>query len=153
MTQASSITPEEVVAAFGRSSQFPEGSPGYELHAPFVGQFIEVIGVDYLDDPVCYSSICSASIRCLKWLFDNEDFTSQPGVVDTELYQTHETVIAALELMSLMPEFFLAMEGRTEEDAMLSEEMGLGADAQALYRDGELTFGALLKLNPEVFIT
>lgn len=150
VTQPSSINPEDIVAALGRGSLFPEGSAGFELFAPYIGRLVDIVGEGYMDDPVGLGNLSDVTARLLDNLVNDEGFVQKatPKMV-TDFVAT----VDMLGIVVMMQEIFLALSGITEDEMMLSDEMGLSETAKELYRTGELTFAKILTDCPEVFVS
>jgi hypothetical protein len=147
------ITAEDVVHAFGKSEQFPEGSPQFATFAPYVSQLVEIVGEKYMNNLVDAGSLADVTGRFVGWLINNSSFLDQFYGTKHALLAFHcRQIVAQAAVMARDPEMRLSQLGLTEADVMMSEEVGLNDEAKALYQRGELTFARLLCASPHIFI-
>ncbi|HEU5121347.1 MAG TPA: hypothetical protein VFT59_00745 [Candidatus Saccharimonadales bacterium] len=151
MTQAGTVSVEDVIKAFGASDRFPEGSPQFEALAPFIGHLIEIVGEDHLADMVGLSNLCDVTSRYARWLAGNSDLMGKLDEFDASMV---EMIFAGLaEQMAKNPQLLLKQAGvATEVEVLLMDGFGLNEAAKELVRRGELTFAKLLSTSPETFI-
>ncbi len=149
MTQTTCVTPEDVVAAFGRGERFPTGSEQFEIFSPFIGQLVEIVGSDHLDDAVGLGNLCDVTARFVRALADNSDFVESAG--NPMVAMLYRSLADQVEAIAENPEAILAQMGISEVEAMEMEQLGLNEAAKELLHRGELTFSALLTTSPDVF--
>lgn len=146
MTQIDSVSPAEIVAAFGASKQFPAGSLLFKTFAPYIGHLAEIVGDEHFTDLVNVINLSDVASRYLSWLVDNEELEDALG----DVVMMHFVAYAAgAEMMAEEPVKVLFQLGLTEAEFI---EQGLNTRATEMYRNGELTLAKLLATSPELFV-
>lgn len=150
------VTPEEIVAALGRSRDFREGTGEFRAFAPFVGHLINVVHEvgETLDSFVRVETMCLVSCTYLRWLAANPDFLSSfadPSIVRESYLRraaSHE------KLAGIIAQVARTESSYDEYEIFASSEtsMQLDEESQLLFVSGQLTFGALLVTCPSALL-
>lgn len=152
MTQTLNVSTSSVVTALGNTERFPEGSPQFEIFAPYIGHLIDIVGEDHLDDHVGPANLCDVTARFIRWLAGNEGFIGALGLEGSMVASLYKSLAGQLDDFTEDPDALLAQLGITEAEAMEMEQLGLDETSKQLYRSGHLTFAALLTTSPDVLI-
>ncbi|MBY0538069.1 hypothetical protein K2P47_01575 [Patescibacteria group bacterium] len=132
------------------AAKIPEGSPQRDVIRPFVEGSVEVLA-DQLETVVSLQTIADAKMKFLRYCVDNglgKAMGDATGMGGTMLDGMLEQLIEMLEPIVADSITFLEENGVTEEQVMLSSQMGLNPDNQEKWRAGTLTIGELLLTQP-----
>lgn len=141
---------EEILASLADDPRFAAGSKEYQLLKDYIVLLPEVIGDERLQQPVTLDAFCKVEMEFLDRLLDEgfgDDFDDL-GLVRS----LYGSLARGLEAIVGNTEQVLAQMGQTEEQAMLSDQVGLYEPAKEAYRNGRLTFAELVRLQPGVFV-
>lgn len=151
-------TAEQVWAATTADPKFaaemPEGSPQRDAIRPFIEGSVKVLD-DQLEDTVTLQAIATAKMEFLRYCVENNfgkvmgDVMGMGGETITRLFKQ---LVDMLQPLSENMTAFLEENGVTEEQVMVSSQIGMSAENQQKWRDGTLTIGELLLTQPSVIL-
>ncbi len=149
--------------------------PEFRAYGPSVQEaarpYVEEIGTvlaDHLAKPVNLATIMSAKLAYLKYLSGTNYMKDVAAATpDEELsWLTREEMVSMFndampELLQAMEEFtkpaywkkLLKQMRVTEAQVMADEKIGLRGEAYSMYKQGKLTIGKLLELQPIVLVS
>ncbi len=143
------------------------GPSALEATRPYVEEIGTVLA-DHLDKTVTLATLMSAKHAYLKYLFGTNYIKDLAAAMsDEELgWLSREEMVEMFN--DTMPELLESMEeltkpaywkkqlklaGVTEARVMADEKIGLRGEAYSLYKQGKLTMGKLLELQPIVLVS
>lgn len=130
-----------------------------EQFRPYVKALPNIL-TDFLDLPVSFVNLTKARIAFIKFgLRDGFYKLASKSIAggfdqvirDQNLQETYD-LLRKLQAAVLDPEKFLETVGKTEEEYLFDEEVGLNKEAMVPYSIGSFTIGELLKIQPKIFI-
>lgn len=145
-----SITPEDVIEAFGKSERFQKGTSLFGVFAPFISDLIPIIG-DKIDEKITIAELTRVNATFLRQLATNTNFTKNMSpLLTVQVRSAFYKLARQFDEWTHNTDALLAKHDLTETKVM---ENMLGSDALERYRSaGKLTFAELLTTSPEIFI-
>lgn len=143
-------TAEEILTALADDPRFSADSESFDLLKDYIVLLPEVIGDERLAQLVTLDELCNVYMQFLDRILAEGFGTNfdDLGLV-RELYGS---LARGLEGIVGNTEQVLTQTGQTEDEAILSEQVGLYEPAKEVYRNGQLTFSELVRLQPGVFV-
>ena len=136
------------------ASEMPEGSPTRVIIQPFIEAAPTALA-EFLDRPLTLKVFIDAKVAFLRYCLDNgfaEKMSDAVGFGGELVESALEAVIEMLaEVFKNVPAF-LDERGITEEQVLLSPEVGLNDENKALYKSGTLTVADVLRTQPAVIL-
>ncbi len=145
---------EAIIADQAFNAEMPEGSPQREAMRPFIEGSLEALS-DQLDTAVSLESLLRAKLKYFQYCIDNNIgnvFADKVGMDASMVNDTFTGMVEVLEPMVADLLMFLEEHELTEEQLMLSPQVGLHKENVQRWRDGTLTIGILLATQPEVLL-
>lgn len=134
--------------------QMPEGSPVREAIRPFIEAAPKALA-EFLDKTVTLKVLADAKIAFLRYCLGTgftEKLGEAVGFGGGVIKSLLEGFIEMLDGIQKNVPAFLEEHGVTEEQVMLSSQVGLNADNQARYKIGNLTVADVLRTQPAVIL-
>ncbi len=141
------------------TAQLPEGSQIREAFRPFV-EASPVVLANLVDERMTFQVLVNAKIKFFRYCLNNgyvDKMAAASGMGDGGMFggmfaDLLEGVVEMLEDMASDIPVILQEQNVTEEQVMLSPQVGLNAANKKLYQAGTLTVADVLRMQPAVIL-
>lgn len=149
---AVTATADQLFEALAADQRYAANPELLEILRPYVALLPEIVGKELMGKIVNLQVGLDATLVIARVLTEEYDLASKFPVMSNILRDQWRVAVSQYEMISKTPQMILFLSGLSEEDFMLSDEMGMSESQKARYRKGELTLGEFVTESPGEFL-